>query len=86
MNCKAPYQGLLHDLCLCFDIVFAQLVVIPRRRSKFIEIVAVVVIYLSIYIYMYIYIYNIYIYIIYIYIYIYVYIYVYIYIDRYIDM
>ena len=40
VNCKAPYQGLLHDLCLCFDIVFAQLVVIPRRRSKFIEIVA----------------------------------------------
>ena len=42
VNCKVPYQGILHDLFLCFDIVFAQLRVIPRTRSKFIEIVAVV--------------------------------------------
>ena len=42
VNCKVPYQGIVHDLYLCFDIVFAQLAVIPRIRSKFIEIVAVV--------------------------------------------
>ena len=38
----------MHDLYLCFDIVFAQLAVIPRIRSKFIEIVAVVERYLVI--------------------------------------
>ena len=31
---------LLHNICPCFDIVFAQLGAIPRARNKFVEIVA----------------------------------------------
>ena len=38
--CFLPLQGHLHNLYLCFDIVFPQLGVIPGIRS--IEIVAVV--------------------------------------------
>ena len=34
-------EGLLHSLCLCFDIVFAQLGVISRTRNEFVERVAV---------------------------------------------
>ena len=43
MNCEGPYfvEGSLHKLCPCFDIVFAQLGVIPRTRNRFTEIVAV---------------------------------------------
>ena len=40
MNCKFT-EGLLHNLCLYFDIVSAQLGVIPRTRNKFAEIVAI---------------------------------------------
>ena len=36
-----PMAGFLHNPCPCFDIVFAQLGVIPRTRKKFVEIVAV---------------------------------------------
>ena len=39
-------QGFLHNLCLCFDIAFAQLGVIPRTRKRFDEIVAVAECYL----------------------------------------
>ena len=41
MNCEGPYRGFLHNLCPCFDIVLAQLGVIPRARNRFVEIVAV---------------------------------------------
>ena len=34
-------EGFLHNLCLCFDIVFGQLRAITRTRNKFVEIVAV---------------------------------------------
>ena len=34
-------EGFLHNLCPCFDIVFAQLGVIPRARNKFSEIIVV---------------------------------------------
>ena len=42
MNCEGPYleEGFLHNLCPCFDIVFAQLGVITRTRNKFVEILA----------------------------------------------
>ena len=40
VSCVVSLQGLLHNLCLFFDIVFPQLGVIPGIRS--IEIVAVV--------------------------------------------
>ena len=42
MNYEGPYfaERSLHNLCPCFDIVFAQLGVIPRTRNKLIEIVA----------------------------------------------
>ena len=40
MNCKGPC-GLVHNIGPCFDIVFAQLEVIPKTRNKFVEIVAV---------------------------------------------
>ena len=45
VNCKVT-EGLLHNLCLYFDIVSAQLGVIPRTRNKFAEIVAVAECYL----------------------------------------
>ena len=38
---KVLTEGLLHNIGPCFDIVFAQLKVIPRTRNKFVEIVAV---------------------------------------------
>ena len=43
MNCEDPYlaEGFLHNLCLCFDIVVAQLKVITRIRNEFVETVAV---------------------------------------------
>ena len=42
MNCEGPYleAGFLHNPFPCFNIVFAQLGVITRRRDKFVEIVA----------------------------------------------
>ena len=33
-------EGFLHNFCLCFDILFAQLGVIARTRNKFVGIVA----------------------------------------------
>ena len=43
MNFEGPYlaEGFIHNLCPCFDIVFAQLEVITRTRNKFVETVAV---------------------------------------------
>ena len=40
-NCEGPYfaQGFLHNLCQCFDIVFAPLGVMPRT-NKIVEIAA----------------------------------------------
>ena len=38
---KVLTEELLHNIRLCFDIVFAQLAVIARTRDKFVEIVAV---------------------------------------------
>ena len=48
VNYEGPYlaEGLLHNLCPCFDIAFAQLGVIPRTRNKFVEILAVAECYL----------------------------------------
>ena len=42
MNCEGLYlaEGFLHNVCPCFGIVFAQLGVITRARTKFVEIVA----------------------------------------------
>ena len=37
---KVLTDRLLHNICPCFNIVFAQLGVIPRARNKFVEIVA----------------------------------------------
>ena len=34
-------EGFLHNLCPCFDIVFAQVGVIPKTRNNSVEIVAV---------------------------------------------
>ena len=50
MNYEGPYfvEGSLHKLCPCFDIVFAQLKVIPRTRNQHVEIVAVAGCYLII--------------------------------------
>ena len=41
VNCEGPYlaEGFLHNLRLCFNIVFPQLGVITRKRNKFVEIV-----------------------------------------------
>ena len=43
VNCEGLYlaEGFIHNLCPCFDIVFAQLGVIKRTRNKFVETVAV---------------------------------------------
>ena len=43
VNSEVPYlaEGFLHDLCPCFNIVFAQLRVISRTRNKFVEIVTI---------------------------------------------
>ena len=43
VNYEGPYfaEGFLLNLRPCFDIAFAQLGVIPRRKSKFVEILAV---------------------------------------------
>ena len=38
---KALTEGLLHNIGPCFDIVFAQLKVIPKTRNLHVEIVAV---------------------------------------------
>ena len=38
---KILTEGLLHNVGPCFDIVSAQLEVIPRTRNKFVKIVAV---------------------------------------------
>ena len=40
-------EGFLRNLFYCFNIVFAQLGVIPRTRNKFVEIVAVTDCYLT---------------------------------------
>ena len=45
---KVLTERLLHNICPCFDIVFAQLGVIPRARNKFVEIVAAAECYLII--------------------------------------
>ena len=39
-------EGFLRNLFYCFNIVFAQLGVIPRTRNKFVDIVAVAECYL----------------------------------------
>ena len=41
MDCEDPYlaEEFPHNCWLCFDIVFAQLGVIPRRTNKSFEIV-----------------------------------------------
>ena len=43
VNWECPYlaKGLLRNVCPCFDIVFAQVRVIPRTRNKFVETVTV---------------------------------------------
>ena len=48
LNCEGAYlvEGFLHNLGPLFDIVFAQLGVILRARSKFAVIVAVAECYL----------------------------------------
>ena len=48
MNCKGPFREISSQICPCFDIVFAQLGVIPGTRNKFVEMVAAAVSYLSI--------------------------------------
>ena len=45
---KVLTEGFLHNLCPCFDIVFAQLGVIPRTRNRSAEVAAVVERYLII--------------------------------------
>ena len=42
MNCEDPnlVEWFFHNFCLCFDILFAQLRVITKKRSKFVKIVA----------------------------------------------
>ena len=49
MNSKDLTEGLLHKIGPCFDIVFAQLEVIPKTRNKFVEIVAIAEHYLIIF-------------------------------------
>ena len=39
---KVINEGFLHSRCPCFDIVFAQLGVIPRTRNNFVEVTAAV--------------------------------------------
>ena len=39
VNCEGIAKGFVHNLC--FNIVFAQLEVIPRTKDKFVEIIAV---------------------------------------------
>ena len=48
MNYEVPYfaEGFFLNLQPCFDNAFAQLEVIPRTKSKFVEIVAVAECYL----------------------------------------
>ena len=43
VKCKDPYlaEGFVHNLCLYFDIMFAQLGFILTTRNKFVEITAV---------------------------------------------
>ena len=43
MNYEGPSfaEGLIHNLCHCFDIAFAQLGVIPGSRNTLVEIAAV---------------------------------------------
>ena len=43
MNFEGPNlaEELLHNLCPCFDIVFASLGIIARKHNKIVEIVAV---------------------------------------------
>ena len=40
MNCEGPYlvEGFLHNLCPCFDIVFAPLGLITRTSNNIVEI------------------------------------------------
>ena len=45
---KALKEGFLHNLCPCFDIVFAQLGFIARTSKKFVKIAAVAEFYLMI--------------------------------------
>ena len=37
---KVLIEKLLHSIGPCFDVVFAQLEVIPKTRNKFVQIVA----------------------------------------------
>ena len=41
VNCEDPYlaEGFLHNLCPCFNIVFAPLGVITRTNNKIVDIV-----------------------------------------------
>ena len=48
VNCKVLTETLLHNICPCFDIVFAQLGVIPEARDRFFELVAAAELYLII--------------------------------------
>ena len=48
VNCKGPCERPFHNICPCFDIVFAQLGVIPIARNEFAEIVAAAECYLNI--------------------------------------
>ena len=43
VKCEDPYlaEGFVHNLCLYFDIIFAQLGFILTTRIKFVEITAV---------------------------------------------
>ena len=45
---KVLNEGFLHNLCPCFDIVFAQLGIIAKTRNNFAEITAVAEYYLII--------------------------------------
>ena len=40
MNCKGPYRGTSSQHWSWFDIVFAQLEVVPITRNELVEIVA----------------------------------------------
>ena len=43
VNCEGPYlaEGFLHNICPCFDIVFAPLGLITRTSNKIVEIVVI---------------------------------------------
>ena len=43
MNYEDPYiaEGVLHNLCPCFDVVVVQLGDILKTKNKYVEVVAV---------------------------------------------